>query len=260
MKKILFFPFVREAAICSFLSLILGLAGFLDHAGISPVVAGGLQWSAFLLLGMAHIRHFRRLLVRLRIERLLFSPFGWGVTLGLTFISVAVLLLLYGFTNADRLLLAVAGGSAFLLPFMIAGAWETLNAIPGKEYKVWFNPEKMDSFPLTKTRQLPVRLKVRRKYFDNREELFPLTAPARWKVGRFFYHFMLDEESKGAPAFEKEDEFRNPYGWQFYSTDFGGVVRKFLDPQRTLEENNVKKNGVIVARRVKATPFPINKS
>jgi hypothetical protein len=187
----------------------------------------------------------------LRIVRLLFSPLGWSVALVPGFFIFSLLLLFYMNTNEDRWSLAVVSCCAFVLPWTIAGAWETLYAIPPKEYKIWFNPEKMDHFSLAQTRQLPVRLKVRRQYLDMREELFPLMAPARWKVGRFFHHFILDEESKGAKAFEKHDEANNPYGWQFYSTGFGGIIRKFLDPQRTLEENNVKKNSVIVARRVK---------
>jgi uncharacterized membrane protein YqjE len=253
MKKISAFPFLREVLFCTILAPVAGLIGFLDRTVPGPTGAGILQWTAFLILGIAHVRYFRRRLEQLRIERLLFSPLGWTVTLIPAIVFSLLLLLLYAITDVDRWPLAAASCCAFLLPYMVAGAWETLYAIPPGEYKVWFNPEKMDPFSLSQMRYLPVRLKVRRQYFDIREELFPLMAPARWKVGRFFHHFMLDEEGKGAKAFEKQDEANNPYGWQFYSTDFGGIIRKFLDPQRTLEENKVKKNSVIVARRVKTT-------
>jgi hypothetical protein len=253
MKKILSFPFVRETGICAIVAPILGLIGFLDLAGLTPMAAGLLLWMAFGGLGVVHIRYFRRRLLRLGMGRLLFAPFGWTATLAP---AGAILLLLLLLFNSSRPSLACVGCSAFLLPYVIAEAWENFYSIPEREYKVWHNPETMDQFTVKQTRHLPVRLKVRRRYADLHEELFPLTAPARWKVGRFFYHFIQDEESKGAPAFEKEDETRKPYGWQFYSADYGGFVRRFLDPQRTLEENNVRENTVIVARRVRTTGLP----
>ena len=54
----------------------------------------------------------------------------------------------------------------------------------------------------------------------------------------------------GGPAIECHDETRQPYGWQFYCRDFGGIIRKVLDPQRTLQENRVEKNSIIIARRI----------
>ena len=256
MKKIIAFPFTRDAAFCFVLAPVLGLTALLDRTGLGPTMSGILQWVAFGLLGAVHVYYLHRRLASLRKERLLFSPLGWTVTGGLAAEIFLLLTVVYWCTDGDRFALAGVSCCAFLLPFVVAGAWENFNAIPEKEYRIWFNPEKMDQFSLTQTWQLPVRLKVRRKYFDLREELFPLTVPARWKLGRFFHQFVLEEESKGAPAFEKEDEAKTPYGWQFYSADFGGIVRKYLDPQRTLEENRVKKNSVIVARRVRAAGIP----
>jgi|GEM_PF-2594856 len=256
MKKILSFPFIRETGICVILAPILGFIGFLDLAGLSPMAAGLLQWMAFAGLRAVHVLYFRRRLLQLRTERLLFSPFGWTATLAPACAILLLLLLLYGATRGLRLSLAWISCSAFILPYVIADAWENFHSIPEREYKVWHHPGKMDHFTVKQTRHLPVRLKVRRRYSDLHEELFPLTAPARWKVGRVFYHFIQEEEDKGAPAFEKEDETRNPYGWQFYSADYGGIVRRFLDPQRTLEENNVRENTVIVARRVRTAKMP----
>jgi len=256
MKKILSFPFIRETGICAAVAPILGLIGFLDVAGLTPMAAGLLQWMAFGGLGVAHVRYFRRRLLRLRAGRLLFAPFGWTATLAPAGAILLLLLLLYGVTDSARLSLAWTSCSAFLLPYVIADAWESFYSIPDREYKVWHHPEKMDQFTLKQTHHLAVRLKVRRRQSDLHEELFPLTAPARWKVGRFFYHFIEEEESKGAPAFEKEDETRKSATEPADSTDYGGIVRRFLDPQRTLEENNVRTNTVIVARRVRTTPIP----
>lgn len=256
MKKILAFPFTRDAAGCFVLAPLLGLTGFIDGSGPGSIFAGVLQWAVFVILGVLHVYHFRRRLEFLQKEQLLFSSLGWAVTGGLALEIFLLLTVLYWVTPGDRFELAGVSCTGFLLPFMVLGAWESFCGIPESEYRIWFNPEKMDQFALTQTWQLPVRLKVRRKYFDLREELFPLTVPARWKLGRFFHHFILDEERNGAKTFEKEDDAKNPYGWQFYCADFGGVVRKYLDPQRTLEENRVRKNSIIVARRVKAASIP----
>ena len=250
MKKIFSFPFIREGVACFFLAPVLGLIA-LSEGVILPLVAGVLQWIAFLALGAGHVFLFRRRLESLQKEHLLFSPLGWTVTIALALEIFILLALLYAFMPGDRLVYSGVSCSAFLLAYIVAEAWEIFYAIPDREYKIWFNPESMDPFSLAQTSKLPVRLKVRRRYFDIREELFPLTVPARLKVGRFFYHFILDEEKKGAPGIEKEDEDRNAYGWQFYSEDLGGVIRKFLDPQRTLEENKIRKNSIIVARRVR---------
>ena len=250
MKKIFSFPFFREGVTCFFLTPLLGLIALLDGA-VLPLVAGVLQWIAFLALGGGHVFLFRRRLESLQKENLLFSPLGWTVTVALALEIVLLLTLLYWVLPGDRFVLSGVSCCAFLLAYIVGGAWEAFYAIPERQYKIWFNPERMDPFTLAQAGKLPVRLKVRRRYFDIREELFPLTVPARLKVGRLFYHFILDEEKKGAPAIEKEDEDRNAYGWQFYSEDLGGIIRKFLDPQRTLQENKVRKNSIIVARRVR---------
>ena len=63
--------------------------------------------------------------------------------------------------------------------------------------------------------------------------------------------FLNIERKDGNVDIDCIDPDNKPYGWKFFAVSFGGVYKRILDPEKSLQDNgNIKKNTTILAKRV----------
>jgi hypothetical protein len=217
-----------------------------------------LQWACFLLLGVAQVFFLRRWVSRVGKHNSLFSVGAWLFT---GFLSlVLTLLVFYFFGKGQHLRIAVASFCAFLLPFTLAHAWHIFSGIPAPRYKLWFIPEVMYQWGGRMRQKIPVTVRLKRRYFDRREEVFTLTAPAMVKLGSVFHSLIAErqneegsQEEGAEPYIELNSKDHRPFGWEFYAARYGGLIKTRLDPERTLTENRIKSNHIVIVRRTQTT-------
>lgn len=178
---------------------------------------------------------------------------GFLYTLFLSATASLALLVLYISTGMPRLIIAAAAGSCFLLPFLIRQTIIFYTAIPAPHYKIWINP----SSPATTNNQVipirvPIRFKIAVNYFDMNEQVFPMAVSEKIKLGKVFHQFVTETNTKPTDTIiECEDNTHTPYGWQFYTLQWGGLYKNFLDPDLSLGQNKIKSDTVIQVTRVK---------
>src|SRR5204863_8477458 len=98
-----------------------------------------LEVTAFIILGVLHVRMCSGKLVKFSIKRLV----GRKNTLLLAAGMLAGLAVLYAFTNADVLRLCFAETAAFLLPYMLVYSYSIFESIPNPEYKLWYKKDNL---------------------------------------------------------------------------------------------------------------------
>jgi hypothetical protein len=232
--------------------LITLLPGSISIINLTDYLPGllvkAIQIIAFIGCGMIHISFINKnpLFPGTRLaanSKLVFSVL-------LSLVISLVLMLLYLFTNGNMIGMSFASGSSFLLPFVIQQASKTYNNFPQKRYKLWYNSDVvMDTRTTIFLNSLPIRLQLSMKYFDIEDEVFELTVPGHTQFGKFFNQFIIEKNKNNPSAIECIDLEKKPFGWQFYIQGLGGLNRKYLDPELSLRENNVKDHSTIIAKR-----------
>jgi Type VI secretion system, TssN len=232
----------------------LGPIAFLKNRAGMSIIPELLQWIGFQFLGIAHLFFFQRRLVTLNKKILLFSRTGWYFTVILSIQVVVLLTLLYLLSGLAELHMIFISVSAFILPFVVSHAWFTFSRIPTPEYKIWFTPDTMYKWGSRLRLLMPITFKMSIRYFDIREEAFTIKVPAKIKLGSLFHQFIMEQQRNTESFIELTDEQHRPYGWEFYNSQYAGLTKNMLDPEKTLEESRVRKNSIIIVRRVKMDP------
>jgi hypothetical protein len=205
-----------------------------------------LQLLAFGGLGILHIYFLKKRLL-LNSE---FSFKNLGVTLQLFGFVFIVLFILYFLLAKNMLLMSLYSSCAFLLPSIIFHSWLIFENFPEKQYKVWNNFENVSNTGVTiYLNSISVNIKFTRKYFDINEEVFAATLPMHQPFGKLFNRFLVNLNEEEPVEFL--DEKQTFYGWIFFAESIGGYGKRYIDPDLSLEENKIKENSTIVAKRVK---------
>ena len=207
-----------------------------------------LQMICFCAVGIFHVRKIRRYNFGLKnggngkpqFSILLFA---------LIFLA---LLILYYLTYAEFILMALGSASAFILPFIIAQSWSTVNAFSRIEYKIWTVPVP-DTFEKTFIffGGLPVKIIFSLEGDDRNKKLFKSNVPLDKSIGDFYNHFLLIQRNNNKQNIVLKDENEKPFGWKFYRVDMWGLRKKQLDPEATFEEIDLKSHSTILAKRVR---------
>lgn len=156
------------------------------------------------------------------------------------------------FSNHLFLVTALFYCVLLLLPFTIQQSWVYFQTLTKPRFfKIWHLPP-----PGTTSAVVPVFLnsipvKIRLSPVAGApENLYEAVIPGRMTVGEMFIFFINDKQETG----EQEDGFldivQNNYGWQFYTTSYGGLGLRQLDAGLSLIENGIKENATIIIRRV----------
>lgn len=222
-----------------------------------------LPWAFFLLLGVANVFFLRRRMQRLGRSSSPFSFEAWVFTGSLSLVVMLLLLVFCYFLRVPYLQTAFVSFCAFLLPYTAANAWHIFRGIPAPRYKLWFMPENLYQWGSRMRNRISVTVKLKRRYFDQREEVFTLTAPSMVKLGSVFHSLIAEQQNEAGNQYDAEDapielngEDLQPFGWEFYAARYGGLIRTRLDPERTLTENRIKSNHIIIVRRTQTTKLP----
>lgn len=94
-----------------------------------------------------------------------------------------------------------------------------------------------------------------KKITSDVESHFKVRAPGKMVVGDFFYFFLESNENKSPDSeIDYINKYNQSYGWLFYVKSRWNIIfgKKYLDPELTVAENNIKENSVIVCERVTA--------
>jgi hypothetical protein len=141
----------------------------------------------------------------------------------------------------------------FIAPTFISFAFKYFVLIPGKVFKVW-------SFPVPGTLSDPsdnemadpiiVNFEIRKKSGES-HTLFKAKAPRGMKLGRLFYFFIMDYNSRHPdnPITISEDE-SNTFKWSFCLSAGFLSGEKRLDPEMSISENGIKENASVICERI----------
>lgn len=163
-------------------------------------------------------------------------------------ILFAVVLGVYSFFGRQNFFLVLACSSAFLFPKIFYFSWQAFRLIAQSARKIWYGG-KTTQGAVNFLYGMPLQLKVSLKQIERRKKLFPIKAPLSMKLGEFFNHFLLMQNSKWQKIQVTTNE-QEPFGWEFFEESLGGLIKRRLDPDINVVDNGVKPNSVIVALRV----------
>lgn len=169
-------------------------------------------------------------------------------TLLFSAVIIFLLAVFYFFNQQFRFNSVLAAVCAFLLPYTISILWQLFSEITLARYAPWFY---RNDLPLQKStlflNSIPIRFKV--LLGENENLKISFRAPVRLKLGLLFYHMVQEQNSKESGLVDLTDESKKAYGWEFSTSAFG-IWHRNLDPEKTLLENSIKGNSIIIARRI----------
>jgi len=147
----------------------------------------------------------------------------------------------------------LAAGFCFLIPYFVVKLYEYGVAIPLPIYKTWEYPigQSIKDRKDQEFKDLKVISFEFNKDEAEREIVnFRLRAPENMEFGRLFYFFIGDYNEKHP---ESKIHFKNtknqPDKWIFYSKPNLLGYRKYYDYAKTVRENGIKENDIILCKR-----------
>ena len=232
-----------------FVSFSLGLFFSANmHSPNQEKIVNAVQLFCFLIMGVINVWFFYK---RNFLAELFFSGAKLAFIL-LLFILIALVLFIYYYVSENNgLIMAVASSSAFLFPFIVYEGWNEYIKIPAKTYPVWYLPvtEPDNAISFSAAGAVQVQLKIYRKQKDNNYNLFPVMAPGKIKLAKIFERFITEQNIPGN-IIETRDKNNQTFGWQFYEQKWYGFYNKYLNPARSLAENNIKPGAKILVVRI----------
>jgi len=204
--------------------------------------------SVFWSVGVAHIFIFPPLLALLHSEK------GLGYSLMLAVLICLAVWTVFYITGFLTKQLAIAAGTAFLLPHLLERCVDYYYRIPVlAKYPGWVIPPDAtaDTRMSLLLNSIYFRIKIKVDETDAASTLFTVTLPDKLTLSAVFLRFLHDQHAAIAITNHK----LQPYTWQF------SIKRKFgflemLDPDETLKENAVREGDEIVIERTAAALQP----
>ncbi len=146
----------------------------------------------------------------------------------------------------------------FVIPILLNQSAEELLKVPQKVYKQWYYPigQNIDD-PTDEELNNPIVISFIFRKNETSPELttFRAKAPVGMKLGRLFYFFINDYNSRHPEGLISYlDSNRGPNGWTFMK-----VKNKFLktteglDPEMSIYANNIRENDVLVCNKIENT-------
>ena len=236
-----------------FLIIVVNL-GLLLSINVQRVWAAGavkfIPLGCFTLMGIANIHFF--------YKRNFLSAFSFwwakpAYTVLLFLLMVLVLFIYYFVTGNNHMLLCIACSAAFLLPLVVYLGWAVFSRIPAKQYPVWRLPRgqhvESDVY-CSNAAPMHLQFKIARRP-GLEEHIFPMAISGKMKLGRVFEKFIAEQSNEGnTNQIEINGEPHQPIGWQFILQKWGGIYYRHLQPNRSLLENNIASNSIIIAKRI----------
>lgn len=240
-----------------FVLATFALAGLLSSSLVFEGAPGtsfvGFQ-IVFLLLGILHIYVMRKYFPGLCEEPSdFFAEFLF--TLAYVCLGLIVFSQIVNKFRSPFSYLFLGSSLMFLVPFFTYKLYEFAVSIPVAFYESWKFPTQKDikdptsdelanprviSFEFMKTRQ--------NKAITN----FRVKAPKAMRFGRLFYFFLMDynERHPENPVEIMDAQSKDPSEWIFYFKPNWYSSLRHIDITKTVDENGIKENTVIICKRV----------
>lgn len=229
------------------LPALLGLIGY----WFMPYAYLGLMLFYF-LLGLLHVNLLRKVIPPLKEK-----PFY--VAFLLVFISLLIGMGLFTLIfNLNNELQYGLWASTALIPFILPSVFHNtyicfLN-IPLEVYKVWnYNNQSdaLDSDLIDYSKVLVVEVEIHKKPEDDKAQNIKAKSSEDLAFGVWFKIFINDYNKRTPQSPLVHSDYENSYGWLFYTVSSILGRKKYIDPELTLAENDIKEKNVIIAKRTK---------
>lgn len=140
----------------------------------------------------------------------------------------------------------------FQLPYLIHQTWIFYKSLSVAGYsKVWYPPEHADKAPaaIVSLNSIPIKIRVSPLY-GAADKIYETTIPVKLSIGTAFTNLIYRDENMYSDTIECRDVNSRLYGWQFFTSDFWGMLTQPVDADLSLHENSIKDNSIIIARRI----------
>ena len=234
--------------------LVMGALGALGYF----IAANAMIWFVclsllYLLLGVAHLYllPYFKLFVQ---ENSFGSKMGFSILL--TFFSMLLFFVTFYFCSRKSFYSSLFPFTllGLLLPLWVERLVYLALAIPGKVYKQWHYPEKpivtdMDNIDLKNFAIITYMFS--KQHGDTEKTNFQTKAPYDIRLGDLFYFFLQEWNYKypqGNIQYKEADG--KTFGWLFFVQDKWWKPKHFLDPDKTIRDNEIKVNELVKTLRV----------
>ena len=207
----------------------------------------------FLLLGTAHLYYMRQNLRWTGDDKAFYSEMVFTLLLAV-FGSICFLLIYHALNDNGLEYIMAASILFFIIPFFFYHTFQKATGIPPKVLKEWFYPyqQELEEPDESKMKNLLViSFEFQKQVTDQRITNFRAKAPVDMEMGQLFYYFINDYNERHPNS---KIQFVNakgePNGWIFYKKPkWYSVVTSYVDAEKTIFNNNIKENDVIICSR-----------
>ncbi len=207
----------------------------------------------FLLLGILHVNWMREYLKWAGNPKVLWAEFLFTLIVAMLgsmgFMSVFRYFSPYGMEYY-----MTTSVLCFIVPWMVNQVFLNATSIPEKILKKWFYPisEEIEEPDEDKLKNLLViSFVIQKQLADAHETNFRAKAPVDMEMGELFYYFINDyNERHPQDKIEYINHAGEPCGWIFYQKpQFFAWRTKYIDAGKTIFNNGIKENNVIICDR-----------
>ncbi|GAC1430635.1 MAG: hypothetical protein NVSMB7_06950 [Chitinophagaceae bacterium] len=164
-------------------------------------------------------------------------------------------LLVYHLLNGNGLGYMMSGSILFfIIPFLFYHTFQAATGIPPKILKEWFYPYQQEIEEPDESKMknlLVISCEFQKQTTDQRITNFRAKAPVDMEMGQLFYYFINDyNERHPNSKVQYINAKGEPHGWIFYKKPkWYSVMTKYIDAEKTIFNNNIKENDVIICSR-----------
>ena len=207
----------------------------------------------FLLMGCVHVYLMPQQLRWSGDEKAFTSELVFTLLIGI--FGAICFLLVYHLLNKNGLEYIMAASILlFVVPVLFQYTFQAATGIPPKVLKEWFYPyqQEIEEPEESKLKNLLViSFEFQKQVTDQRITNFRAKAPVDMDMGQLFYYFINDyNERHPNSKVQYLSTKGEPHGWIFYKKPkWYSVMTSYIDADKTIFNNNIKENDVIICSR-----------
>ena len=234
--------------------LLISLSGVLGHfVPETPVAMYISLCVTYVLLGTLHL--FLIDVFKLFGNDKSFASRVLYTTVLVLFSMIGYFLMFYFLSHKSGFTVYFALSLGYLLvPMAVMRCFDLALAVPAKDYKQWLYPSKpiiADMERIDVSNFAIITYIFPKKYGDTNKANLQSKGPYDYKMGDLFYGFINEWNYRNPQdKIQYLDEDGQTFGWLFYVQDKWYENRRYLNPDVTIRENNIKVNQIIQTLRI----------
>lgn len=231
-------------------SLILALPATLTFLELPYIPTVFIFCAAYnLIMGMLYLSYYPNMLLKPEQEQ-------WWMCLSVLFITALMgaaffVIIFYFFSDIKYGLMSSYPTAFVFIPIVFKYTLDTLLAIPIEIYKVWYYGEeqKTNWFDDDFSRMFVFEVELYKKTTDLSLTKIKAKAPETILFKDWFQRF-IDDYNKKTPQKPIEAAHQDHFGWVFYVKPLFWPIKRYIDFDKTIAENEITGRDTIVAKRV----------